>query len=323
MDGMVATPVTVFVGIDVSQSRWDVHIRPSGHSFSVMADETGLVQVKEQLLSQGPCLIAVEATGGLQRHLVAELIDAGLTVAVVNPRQVRDFARALGRLAKTDRIDAETLALFAEKVQPRPTQKRPEKQVELDALVVRRRQLVGLRTMERNRLPQAAVKAARRSIEKVLKTLGHQIAGLDEAIAQLIESDDDFRAKCELLQSVPGVGAITSATLVAELPELGRLNRQEIASLAGVAPFNHDSGQLRGKRHIRGGRAHLRAVLYMAAVAARRCNATLRRFAERLERSGKPFKVVITACMRKLLTMLNTMARTATPWITRTTTEPT
>lgn len=322
MDGTSDT-ISTFIGIDVSKSTWDVHMRPAGRSFSVAADEAGLARLKEQFSLQRPCLIVVEATGGLQRRLVAELIDAGLTVAVVNPRQIRDFARALGRLAKTDRIDAETLALFAEKMQPRPMEKRPEKQVELDALVARRRQLVGLRTMEHNRLPHAAVRTARRSIEKVLKTLDHQIAELDEAISQLIESDDDLRTKFELLQTVPGVGAVTSATLVAELPELGQLNREQIASLAGLAPFNHDSGKLRGKRHIRGGRAHLRAVLYMAAIAAKRCNAILQRFAERLERSGKPFKVVITACMRKLLTILNTMARTATPWITRTATQPT
>jgi transposase len=220
----------------------------------------------------------------------------------------------LGRLAKTDRIDAETLALFAEKVQPRPTQKCPEKQAEIDALVTRRRQLVELRSMERTRQHQATIKAARRSIDKLLKALDRQIAALDKAIGQLLESDDDWRTRCELLQSVPGVGATTSATLVAELPELGRLNRQEIASLAGLAPFNHDSGRFRGQRRIRGGRSAVRSILYMAALAARRCNPILQRFAQRLEQAGKPFKVVITACMRKLLTMLNTIVRNGTPW---------
>ena len=256
----------------------------------------------------------LEATGGLERQLVAELIDAGWTVAVVNPRQVRDFAKALGRLAKTDGIDAETLALFAQRVQPRPTQKTPEKQQELDALVTRRRQLVSLRSMEKMRRPQAVHKAASRSIDKVLKVLDQQIAALDKAIARLIEADDDWRAKRDLIESVPGVGPTTSATLVAELPELGRLNRQEIASLAGLAPFNHDSGKFRGQRRIRGGRGALRATLYMAALTAKRCNEKLRSFAERLHRAGKPFKVVITACMRKLLTILNTLVRNGKPW---------
>ena len=303
-----------FVGIDVSQSTWDVYLRPQGRSFSVPADHDEATLLGQQLVTLGPCLVVLEATGGLERGLAAELIDAGLFVAVVNPRQVRDFARALGRLAKTDRIDAETLALFAEKVQPRPTQKCPEKQAEIDALVTRRRQLVELRSMERTRQHQATIKAARRSIDKLLKVLDRQIAALDKAIGQLLESDDDWRTRCELLQSVPGVGATTSATLVAELPELGRLNRQEIAALAGLAPFNHDSGRFRGLRRIRGGRSAVRSILYMAALAARRCNPILQRFAQRLEQAGKPFKVVITACMRKLLTMLNTIVRNGTPW---------
>lgn len=303
-----------FVGIDVSQSTWDVHIRPRGRSFSVPADHDGATLLRQQLVALGPCLVVLEATGGLERGLAAELIDAGLVVAVVNPRQVRDFARALGRLAKTDRIDADTLALFAEKVQPRPTQKCPEEQAEIDSLVTRRRQLVDLRSMERTREHQATVKAARRSIDKLLKVLDQQIAAMDKAIGQLLESDDDWRTRCALLQSVPGVGATTTATLVAELPELGRLNRQEIASLAGLAPFNHDSGRFRGQRRIRGGRSAVRSTLYMAALTARRCNPILQRFAKRLEHAGKPFKVVITACMRKLLTMLNTIVRNRTPW---------
>jgi transposase len=316
MDGIAANRVTTFVGIDVSKSTWDVHVRPQGRAFSVAADEEGLARLRQELLALGECLIVVEATGGLQRRLVAELLDAGLRVCVVNPRQVRDFARAWGRLAKTDRIDAETLALFAEKVQPRPAQKLPQQQEELDALVTRRRQVVGLRCMELTRQHQTQAKTARRSIAKLLKVLDRQVAELDQAIARLIESDDDFRTKCRLLQSVPGVGAGTSATLVAELPELGRLNRQQIASLAGLAPFNHDSGQHRGKRRIRGGRAAVRTALYMAALAAKRCNPTLRQFAARLAAAGKPFKVVITACMRKLLVILNQLLRDGTEWNT-------
>jgi transposase len=298
-----------FIGIDVSKATFDVHVRPTDRHFSVAANDEGLAELRKEFGELGPCLIVVEATGGLERRLVAELIDAGLMVSRVNPRQVRDLARALGRLAKTDRIDAEVLSLYAEKVQPRPMQKQPEKQAELDALVTRRRQLVGLRSVERVRQHQAPTKATSLSIAKLLRVLDRQIEDLDKAIAKLIESDDDFRSKRELLESVPGVGSGTSSTLIAELPELGRLNRQEIASLAGLAPFNHDSGQFRGQRHIRGGRGAVRAVLYMAVLAAKRFNPKLHAFAERLERAGKPFKVVMTACMRKLLIILNQVLR--------------
>jgi transposase len=207
-----------------------------------------------------------------------------------------------------------TLALFAQTVQPRLTQKTSAKQQELDALVTRRRQLVGLRSMERTRQRQTVDKTAKRSIEAAVKFFDKQLAALDKAIARLIDDDDDWRAKRELIQSVPGVGPTTSATLIAELPELGRLNRQEIAALAGVAPFNHDSGQHRGQRRIRGGRAQVRTALYMAAFSATRCNAKIRAFAQRLRHAGKPFKVVLTACMRKLLAILNTLVRNATPW---------
>lgn len=304
----------VFIGIDVSKSSWDVHLLPQGCSFSIRVDDGAGERLREKLGSPAASLVVLEATGGFERQLVAELIDAGWNVAVVNPRQVRDFAKALGRLAKTDRTDAETLALFAQRVQPRLTQKTPDKQQELDALVTRRRQLVGLRSVEKMRRPQAFHKTACRSIDKVLKMLDQQIAALDKAIARLIEADDDWRAKRDLIESVPGIGPTTSATLVAELPELGRLNRQEIASLAGLAPFNHDSGQFRGQRRIRGGRGPLRATLYMAALTGLRCNETLRNFAQRLRKAGKPFKVVITACMRKLLITLNAMLRNNTSW---------
>lgn len=306
---------TVFIGIDVSKSSWDVHLLPEGRSFTIRVDDGAAERLKGMLGSPTASLVVLEATGGFERRLVAELIDGGWSVAVVNPRQVRDFAKALGRLAKTDQIDAETLALFGQHVKPRTTQKTPEKQQELDALVTRRRQLIGLRSMEKMRRPQAVHKTASRSIEKVLKLLDQQIAALDKAIAQLIQTDDDWRAKRELVESVPGVGAATSATLVAELPELGRLNRQEIVSLSGLAPFNHDSGRYRGQRRIRGGRGHLRAALYMAALTAKRCNETIRNFAQCLHSAGKPFKVVMTACMRKLLTILNTIVRTRTPWM--------
>lgn len=321
MDGSANETRQVFIGIDVSKSTWDVHILPEGRAFSIRVDDGAVERLVKQLGSPAASLVVLEATGGLERQLVAELIDAGWTVAAVNPRQARDFAKALGRLAKTDDIDAETLAIFAERMQPRPTQKTPEKQQELDSLVTRRRQLVGLRRMEKMRRQQTVHKTASRSIERVLKLLDKQIAALDKAIAKLIEADDDWRAKRDLIESVPGVGSTTSATLVAELPELGRLNRQEIASLTGLAPFNHDSGKFRGKRRIRGGRGSVRTILYMAALTAKRCNERLRTFAERLHKAGKPFKVVITACMRKLLTILNTLVRDGKPWLPHPTVE--
>jgi transposase len=312
-DSLVAPP-QAFIGIDVSQSSWDVHVLPEGRSFSIRVDDGAAERLLKQLGSPAAALVVVEATGGVERELVAGLLDSGWTVSVVNPRCVRDFAKALNRLAKTDRIDAETIAEFARRVQPRPTQKIPEKQQRLDALVTRRRQLVGLRSMEQMRKHQAADRTAKQSIDKTLRFLDRQVADLDQAIAKLIDADDDWRAKRDLIQSVPGVGPTTSAALVAELPELGRLNRQEIAALAGVAPFNHDSGKFRGQRRIRGGRSALRTTLYMAAFVAKRCNPKIRTFAERLHQAGKPFKVVVTACMRKLLTILNTLVRTGTPW---------
>ncbi len=314
MNDSSLSPLQTFIGIDVSQSSWDVHVLPAGRSFSIRVDDGAAERLLGQLGSSEASLVVVEATGGVERELVGALLDAGWTVAVVNPRCVRDFAKALNRLAKTDRIDAQIIAEFACRVQPRPTQKTPENQQRLDALVTRRRQLVGLRSMEQARKHQAADRTAKQSIDKTLRFLNRQVTELDRAIAKLIDADDDWRTKRNLIQSVPGVGPTTSATLIAELPELGRLNRQEIAALAGLAPFNHDSGQFRGQRRIRGGRSALRTALYMAAFVAKRCNPTIHDFAQRLHQAGKPYKVVHTACMRKLLTILNTLVRTGTPW---------
>jgi transposase len=303
-----------FIGIDVSQSSWDVHVLPEARSFSIRVEDEAAQRLLSQLGSPARALVVVEATGGVERELVAALLEAGWTTAVVNPRCVRDFAKALNRLAKTDAIDAEVIAEFAKRIQPRPTQQAPEQQARLDALVTRRRQLVALRSVERTRLTQAADRTARQSIDKTLRFLDRQVRELDQAIAKLIDSDDQWRAKRDLLQSVPGVGPVTSAALVAELPELGRLNRCQIAALAGVAPLNHDSGKFRGQRRIRGGRARLRTALYMAAFAARRSNPVIRRFAQRLHQAGKPFKVVLVACIRKLLIILNTIVRQGAPW---------
>ena len=303
-----------FVGIDVSKKRWDVHILPAEQSFAFSADETGLAQLRAQLEKYGRCLVVLEATGGLERALVADLLEAGHEVAVVNPRQVRDFARGIGVLAKSDRLDGRNLALFGRMVQPRPLEKLPEKQGELDALVTRRRQVVNRQTAEKNRRGQTSLAFARKTIDRVLVVLRKQVVELDRAIAKLVNSNEEWRAKAELLESVPGVGRITSATLVAELPELGKLNRQEIAALVGLAPYDADSGQHRGRRCIRGGRASVRTVLYMASLSAIRCNPWIRACATRLRQHGKTFKVAITACMRKLLTLFNTLVRTQTPW---------
>jgi transposase len=313
MDG---TPYTFasFVGIDVSKEHLDVAVLPHGTAFTLSYDADGLGQVVDRLRAFGPCLIVVEATGGYERRLVASLIDAGLAVALVNPRQVRDYARGVGRLAKTDRLDAAILARFAREVQPRPLAKTPEKQRELDELIGRRRQLLELQTAESNRRETTSSARALQSIDQVLEVLAEHLEQLNAAIAALIESDDDWRHRQQLLQSVPGVGTVTSATLLAELPELGRLNRQEIAALVGLAPFNHDSGKFRGQRSIYGGRAGVRQCLYMAALSAQRCNPGLRRFAERLKKAGKKFKVVITACMRKLLILLNRLVQTNSTW---------
>ena len=311
---MEAQAFDTFVGIDVAKHRWDVHVLPAGTKLSCSADAAGLEQLLAALKPQGSCLIVVEASGGYEQRLAADLLDAGHSVARVNPRQVRDFARSLGRLAKTDAIDAQVLALFAQKVQPRPGEKQPENQAELQALVTRRRQLVQMKAAEQVRLHQARVKLTRKSISRMLDGLRAEIDEIDVEIARLIEDDGDWSQRAARLTSVPGIGPQTSRTLVAELPELGKLNRQQIASLVGLAPFNRDSGQFRGTRSIWGGRAHVRSALYMAALTARRCNPIIRAFAERLQRQGKRFKVVITACMRKLLVILNTMLRNQADW---------
>jgi transposase len=309
-----ASQVRSFVGIDVSKKSWDVCVLPSRKTLKLSADEHGLKQLLEALPPPGSCLIVLEASGGYEKRLVAELINAGHKVARVNPRQVRDFARSLGRLAKTDRIDAEVLALFAEKIGPRSCEKQPENQEELDALVTRRRQLVQMKSAEQARLHQVPKGKARKSVSHMLDELRKEIDVIDDEIANLIEHNDDWNQRAMQLATVPGVGDVTSRTLIAELPELGKLNRQQITSLVGLAPFNWDSGIMRGKRAIWGGRPGIRATLYMAALSARKFNPVIRQFADRLEKAGKPFKVVITACMRKLLIILNTMVRTGTNW---------
>lgn len=314
MDGTTVPRWDAFVGIDIAKNTYEVAFGVGGDVVSFTYDAKGFQQLRSRLRDLGRCLIVVEASGGLQRRLVAELLDEGFAVAVVNPRQVRDFAKGHGLLAKTDALDAAILARFARDVQPRTVSKTSENQAELVQLLTRRRQLLELHTMESNRLPMATSKLTRRSVQRLLKLLEQQIEQLARAITELIQSDDDYRNQDQILQSVPGLGPVTASTLLGELPELGKLNRQEISALVGVAPFNRDTGIMKGRRSIWGGRSMVRAVLYMAALAACRCNPVIRRFADRLTQRGKPFKVVLTACMRKLLVILNTLVRNQTPW---------
>jgi transposase len=309
----------VYVGVDVAKDSLEVALRSDAPSFSVTNDRNGIAKFIERLPQPGACVVVLEATGGYERTLIAELLQAGHRVACANPRQVRDFAKGLGILAKTDPIDAGAIARFGEVVQPRCLDIPQGPLGELQQLVERRRQLITLRTAESNRLQQATSKATRKSIREVLKTLEKQIASIERQIDDLIRKHDDWQHKVDLMTSVPGVGHTTATTLLADLPELGQLNREQIAALAGVAPYNHDSGQLRGARCIWGGRAPVRNALYMAALSAKRFNDAIRRFAERLTenspvRPGKPPKVVLTACMRKLLIILNTMLKNNTPW---------
>jgi transposase len=302
-----------FIGIDVSKSKFDVRILPEDVHLTCAYDDEGIARLLTDL-PKHECVVVLEATGGLERRLAAALVDAGHATSIVNPRQARDFARGIGLLAKNDSLDARVLAVYAQYATLRPFQKPSEKQQELNALVLRRRQLLTLQTAERNRLEQTTGKVPAKSIRHVLDLLRKEIKKHDAEIARLIADNDDWRNKSELLQTVPGVGPATSASLVAELPELGKLNRQQIASLVGVAPFSRDSGQSRGRRAIWGGRSAVRSALYMAAFNATKYNAIIRAFADRLKQAGKRRKVILTACMRKLLVILNTMVRTQTTW---------
>jgi transposase len=310
-----ASPDVSFVGIDVSKNKFDVTILPEGTHLTYTYDGEGIGKFLAEL-PKHDCVVVLEATGGFERRLAADLVDAERATAIVNPRQVRDFARGIGVLAKNDRVDARVLAIYAQHVELRLLEKPSEKQLELNALVLRRRQLLKLQTAELNRLEQTTVKLASKSIRHVLDLLRKEIKKHDAEIARLIADNEDWRSKSELLKTVPGVGPATSASLVAELPELGKLNRQQIASLVGLAPFSRDSGQSRGQRAIWGGRAPVRSALYMAAFNAKRCNPIIRAFADRLKQAGKRSKVILTACMRKLLVILNTMVRNQTPWKT-------
>ena len=304
---------SIFIGIDVSKARLDVAMRPSAEKLSVSNDEAGIEALVKRLSELKPALIVLEATGGLERSVSGTLGSAQLPVVVVNPRQVRDFAKAIGQLAKTDRIDAEVLARFAEVIRP-PLRPLPDKvSLELRALIARRRQLIEMMVAEKNRL-SAASKAVRKRIEAHIRWLETELDRADKDLDQSIRQSPIWQEHQDLLRSVPGIGPVVSRTLLAELPELGRLNRKQIAALVGIAPLNCDSGTFRGRRGIWGGRATVRAVLYMAALVASRRNSVIRNFYKRLRDKGKAPKVALVACMHKLLTILNAMIKHKTRW---------
>jgi transposase len=304
----------VFVGIDIGKDRLDVHIRPLGQHLVVGNDLAGLAQLATRLEADPPSLIVLEASGGYERLAVIALLERGLPVAVVNPRQTRKFAAAVGRLAKTDKIDAAVLAHFADAIRPAPRAVVEGTLDRLQTLLARRRQLAVMTNAEKQRLGKADDPIARRSLKAMLTSLDRQLAVIDKAIGRLIEADPALADKLERLKSVPGIGDVSACTLIAELPELGHASRHQIAALTGVAPINRDSGRYRGKRRIQGGRVEVRAPLYMATLVAVRHNPVIRPFYRRLRAAGKPAKVALVACMRKLVIMLNAMLRDGRSW---------
>jgi transposase len=303
----------VFVGIDISKAHLDIAVRPSGERWQADNTLEGIAPLVEKLLGLAPTLIVLEATGGFEMAVTAALVAAGLPVAVINPRQARDFAKSLGRLAKTDKIDAAILARFAEAIRPEPRSLPDAATQALQATVVRRRQLIEMMVAEKNRLPMTHASIQPRLQEHIL-WLQAELKELDQDLQDQLRNSPIWREKEQILLSVTGVGPVTTVTLLADLPELGQLNRKQIAALVGVAPFNCDSGKMHGKRAIWGGRACVRTVLYMATLSASRTNPVIKTFYERLIKAGKLPKVALVACMRKLLTILNAMVCSGKPW---------
>jgi transposase len=307
----------MFIGIDVAKAELVVGVRPTGAGWTATNDAQGVRELADRLRALAPTLIVLEATGGYELLCVAALATAALPVVVVNPRQVRDFARATGQLAKTDRIDADILARFADTVRPAVRVLPTADAQELDALLTRRRQLLEMLGAERNRLGQvfgSGKKPVKKSLTAHIAFLERELTRADTELDAAIRRSPLWRAQDDLVRSVPGAGPVLSRTLIADLPELGRLSRREIAKLAGIAPLSRDSGTLRGRRFVQGGRAPVRAVLYMAALVATRRNPVIKAFYQRLVAAGKPKKLALVACMRKLLTVLNVMVRTSTRW---------
>jgi len=308
------TPPAVFIGIDVSKDKLDLAIDGQADVSTFSNDAAGIGQLIERIRPMSPALIVLEATAGFERAMVNAALDADLPIARVQPSRVRHFAKAQGLLAKSDGIDARLLALYARCLQPAVCEKRSKKQAELAALLVLRRQLIDTRTAHNNQRQLADSSFARQTLAQLVRKVHDQVKKVDKRIEKLVDSDEDLSGRCELLMSVPGIGKTTAATLAAQLPELGKADRQQICALVGLAPFNRDSGKWSGKRSIFGGRGAVRSVLYMATVTAIRCNPVISQFAQRLQKAGKLPKVVITACMRKLLTILNAIARDGRKW---------
>ena len=311
---MSEVTVEKFVGIDIAKDTFDVCIDTEAEVMHVAYDHKGMATIGQRLKAVAPTLIVMEATGGLETRLASELAALGLSVAVINPRQARDFAKATGQLAKTDRVDAAVLAAFARAIRPQARAMKDADTRALDDLVSRRRQLIDMRVQETLRLGTTASKTMLKSLEAHIAWLDKRITEIDAELTRRLRTSDVWRTKDDLLRGIPGVGAVTSLTMLAKCPELGQLNRREIAALTGVAPLAKDSGKHRGKRFVWGGRANVRAVLYMATVSAMRFNSRIKPFAERLKQAGKPTKVVIVACMRKLLTIMNSILKNSTPW---------
>lgn len=303
----------IFVGMDISKAWLDVAVHEQEATFRARNNEEGIADLVKRLKRLKPTLIVLEPTGGFEKLVLAELTQVHLPAVVVNAKRVRDFARAIGRLAKTDELDARVLAHFAAAVRPAVRNLPSEEEAQLTALLTRRKQVLNMLTMEKNRLVTVRAKM-RTDIETHIQWLSNSLKDLDTEIEDFVESTSLWKEKDALLQSVPGVGPITSATLLGMLPELGQLNRQEIAALVGVAPVNKDSGKTHGRRQVYGGRADVRSVLYMAALAAKKFNPVIRTFYERLIQHGKEKKVALTACMRKLLVILNAMMHSRQSW---------
>lgn len=307
-------PTPIYLGLDVAKASVTLASEPPGLTREFATDSAGLSALVQAAQAQPVTLVVVEATGGYEAPVVAALVTAGLPVAVVNPRQVRDFAKPLGQLAKTDRIDAQVLALFGARVQPTPRSLPDEATQELEAVLTRRRQLLEMLHAERQRRPRARGRIVRRSLDTHIRWLERQVIETDATLEAAIQASPVWRVQDQLLQSVPGVGPTLARTLLGLLPELGQLERHHIAALVGVAPLARDSGTLRGRRTCWGGRPAVRTVLYMAALTAARWNPALRSFYQRLRAAGKPAKVALTAVARKLLVLLNPILRDARPW---------
>jgi len=304
----------IYVGIDVAKDRLDVHVRPSGEAFAVARDGEGLAALTARLGELAPALVVLEATGGFEVTVAAAVAAAGLPLAVVNPRQIRDFARATGKLAKTDALDAEAIARFAEAIRPEPRPLADEQTRLLGELVARRRQILEMMVAERHRRRQLSHRRVVKSLDRHLAALQRELSALEQELGEAIRGTPAWRAAEYLLKSVPGVGDVTARTMIAELPELGAIDRRRIAALVGVAPFNHDSGKSHGRRRIQGGRKTVRSALYMAALTAIRHNPVIKAFYKRLRLEGLVGKEALVACMRKLLTILNAILRDQRPW---------